>query len=56
MEVKMASNIVHGHIKGHPVGSTFTSYTELNRACVHRPSIAGIGGTAKAGGADSIVV
>ena len=32
------------------------AYDELNSAGVHRPPVAGIGGTAKAGGADSIVV
>ena len=44
-----------GHVEDVPIGSKFSSRMELSRAKVHRPSMAGICGSA-ALGAESIVV
>lgn len=44
-----------GHIPGYPVGSHFVSRPVLSRAGVHRPRIAGIAGSGRAG-ADSVVL
>jgi len=52
----MANELVFGQIEGSPVGSTFANYGEMNAAGVHRPTQAGIGGSWKSGGADSIIV
>jgi hypothetical protein len=49
------SDRIFGHIPGYPEGSRFESRTELSDAGVHRPTIAGISGSAREG-ADSIVL
>jgi putative restriction endonuclease len=46
---------VFGEIEGYPEGSIFDSREALNKTGVHRPTMAGISGTAKEG-ADSIVL
>lgn len=47
--------LTFGHVDGVEVGDEFPRYADLNKAGVHRPSVAGIGGRA-AEGADSIVL
>ena len=44
-----------GEIEGHTEGTVFDSREALNKAGVHRPTMAGISGTAEEG-ADSIVL
>jgi putative restriction endonuclease len=46
---------IFGEISGVPVGSTYPDRQELSRAGVHRPTRAGISGSAEEG-ADSIVL
>lgn len=52
----MADDLTFGNVDGFPPGSTFASRSDLSKARVHRPTQAGIAGSALRGGADSIVV
>jgi putative restriction endonuclease len=49
------ANQAFGEIQGYPEGSTFDFREALSKAGVHRPTMAGISGTAEEG-AESIVL
>jgi putative restriction endonuclease len=46
---------IFGHIPGYPIGSVFLSRSELSQASVHRPTQAGIAGSAEEGAASIIL-
>jgi putative restriction endonuclease len=54
--IRLPGGRIFGEVTGYPVGATFPSRTELAKSGAHRPTQAGICGSAKDGGAESIVV